>query len=282
MIPCRHAFIKKNRIRLITVVAALLVICTLIGIWVTTNTESVTASTTFLGKIDIGGYSLYTNCCGKGTPTVIFESGLGEGNGIWAYIKQQISPITRTFSYDRAGIGISDKSNLERTSLNEVYELHTLLKNTKVKGPYIIVAHSIGGYNARLFAGTYPNEVAGIVFVDCSHENQYDNMSQEEIETRKKQLVGCPEQNLDELIISSNQVKEIRKKDSLRNIPITVLTAEDTLTVVSSWADFQNDLASLSNNSKHAIVEGSGHMMQYDKPQVIIDAIKDMINEVRK
>ncbi|MBU3142812.1 alpha/beta fold hydrolase [Clostridium sp. CF012] len=231
---------------------------------------------------------LYVNCYGKGDPTVVFESGLGCTHLDWKVVQNQISKNARTFSYDRAGLGNSDTGDLPRTSLDQVHELHTVLNKAKVKAPYIIVAHSIGGYNARLFAGTYPKEVSGIIFVDCSHENQYEDRvnrsSSKEIEIAKSQLIGA-EQTFDELLISAKQVKEIRKKDALRNIPIIVLTAdhkgEESSTITEeTWLNYQNDLVSLSDYSKHIIVEDSSHYIQKDKPQVVIDAIKGIIKKI--
>lgn len=243
-----------------------------------------------MDMIDIGVYSLNVTCYGKGTPTVIFESGLGNDNGVWTLVQPEISKNTRTFSYDRAGLGNSDAGDLPRTSLDQVHELHTVLNKAKVNAPYIIVAHSIGGYNARLFAGTYPKEVSGIIFVDCSHENQFEDMVKrspsKEIEIAKSKLIG-EEQTFDELLISANQVKEIRKKDALRNISIVVLTSGHTgekssIITEETWLNYQNDLVSLSDYSKHIIIEDSSHYIQKDKRQVVIDEIKGIITGMSK
>ena len=271
--------IKSKRIRLMMIAIVLLLICTVFVVTIHRfNTKMIN------GRIDIGGYKLYVNSHGKGEPTVIFENGLGSLNGDWGLVQPQISKITRTFSYDRAGMGKSDKSNLERTSLNQVKELHTLLNNTKIEPPYIIVAHSIGGYNARIFAATYPKEVVGIVFVDCSHEDQFADTKNITAEQYKQFATEEQEQNIDELSLSANQVKEIRKKDALRNMPIIVLAADHKLTVDQNkkWSDFQSDIASLSNKSKKIIVKDSGHYIQLEKPQIVADAIKEIINEVKK
>ncbi|MBW9158211.1 alpha/beta fold hydrolase [Clostridium tagluense] len=233
---------------------------------------------------------LYVNCYGKGDPTVVFESGLGCTHFDWEVVQNQISKNTRTFSCDRAGLGNSDTGDLPRSSLDQVHELHTVLNKAKVKAHYIIVAHSIGGYNARLFAGTYPKEVSGIVFVDCSHENQFEDRvkrsSSKEIEIVKSQSIGT-EQTFDELLISAKQVSEIREKDALRNIPIIVLTADhkgETSAALTeeAWLKYQGDLVTLSDYSKHIIVEECGHFIQKDKPQVVIDAIKGIVNGMSK
>jgi Predicted hydrolases or acyltransferases (alpha/beta hydrolase superfamily) len=86
-------------------------------------------------RIDIGGYSLHVNCYGEGGQTVIFESGLGHGSEDWTLVQPEISKIARTFSYDRAGIGNSDKTKARRTSFVQVRALHTLLDKAKVKFP---------------------------------------------------------------------------------------------------------------------------------------------------
>jgi pimeloyl-ACP methyl ester carboxylesterase len=233
---------------------------------------------------------IYTNCYGEGEPTVVFESGLGCTHNDWNVVQDQISKQTRTFSYDRLGLGNSDKADLSRTSLDQVYELHTVLNEAKVKAPYIIVAHSIGGYNARLFAGTYPEEVYGIIFVDCSHENQFEDRvkrsSLKEIEIAKSQLID-EEQTFDELLISGNQVKKLRKKDALRDIPIIIITAdhkgeESAVITQETWLKYQIDLVTLSDYSKHVIVKDCGHYIQKDKPQVVIDSIKEIISVIRK
>lgn len=271
-------FIKRGKIKLIIIAIVFLII--FIAISVLKPSQSIYDTRTINDKIDIGEYSLKVNCYGEGNPTVIFESGLEGNNLSWALVQPAISKVARTLSYDRA----RPVSELPRTSLDQVHELHALLDKAKVKGPYIIVAHSVGGYNARLFAGTYPKEVCGIVFVDCSHENQLENLPPEEFKKNKKSLATA-ELNFDELTLSANQVKEIRKKDALRNIPIVVLSADHNganteLNII--WSNFQNDLATLSDYSKHILVKDSGHSIQADKPPIVIDAIKDLIDTVRK
>jgi pimeloyl-ACP methyl ester carboxylesterase len=283
-------FKKRKKIKLILIVIVLLIISAAIGLF--KHRESFFDIRTIYGKIDIGGYGLFVNCHGQGRPTIIFESGLGgpEENSKqnWIEVQREISKITRTFSYDRAGLCDSDSSKLRRTSLNQVHELHTLLKNARVKAPYIIVAHSIGGYNARLFAGTYPKEVAGIVFVDCSHENQFDDimkhLSSTQIDAMKNQYANT-EQTFDDMLLSAKQVKEIRKKDALRNMPIIVLTADHNGKEIydgygKAWIKLQDDIASLSNKSKHIFIKNCDHYIQIKKPQIVIEAIKEIINEL--
>jgi len=119
------------------------------------------------------GNSLRLNvyCTGRGSPTVIFDSGLGGSMMDWALVQPLVAAETRACSYDRAGLGFSDPSPKPRTSANIVEDLHHLLEAAHIRPPYVLVGHSFGGMNIKLYAETYFPEVAGMVFVDPSHED---------------------------------------------------------------------------------------------------------------
>jgi pimeloyl-ACP methyl ester carboxylesterase len=127
-------------------------------------------------SVDIGGFSLNLDCAGTGSHTVILESGLGAPAASWALVQPDVAKFTRVCSYDRAGYGWSDPSPLPHTSLAIAKELHALLLNAGIAPPYILVGHSFGGFNVRVYAGQYPDEVAGVVLVDSSHEDQKARM----------------------------------------------------------------------------------------------------------
>jgi len=122
------------------------------------------------------GVALNMDCSGAGSPTVILESGLGVPAIGWYQVQPEIAKLTRVCSYDRAGYGWSTPGPMPRTSDQVVKELHALLAQSGEKGPYILVAHSFGGYNMRVFTQRYPEQVAGLVLVDCSHEDQLSRM----------------------------------------------------------------------------------------------------------
>ncbi|MGB2669150.1 MAG: alpha/beta hydrolase [Candidatus Acidiferrum sp.] len=116
--------------------------------------------------------TLNLDCRGQGSPTVILDSGLGVPAIGWNPVQTEVAKFTRVCSYDRAGYGWSGETSLPRTSLEIVKELHALLEAAHEKGPYILVGHSFGGFNVRVFNGQYPAEVAGMVLVDSSNEDQ--------------------------------------------------------------------------------------------------------------
>jgi pimeloyl-ACP methyl ester carboxylesterase len=122
------------------------------------------------------GRRLNLYCLGKGTPTVVFESGLADEDTAWAFVQPAIAAHTRACSYDRAGLGYSDPGRRPADSANIVDDLHRLLNAASIKPPYILVGHSLGGMHIRLYADTYLSEVAGMVLVDSAEETWLENV----------------------------------------------------------------------------------------------------------
>nr|WP_315392060.1 alpha/beta hydrolase [uncultured Duganella sp.] len=121
--------------------------------------------------IDVGGgrkMNLY--CRGEGAVTVLFDSGLSDWSSIWALVQPDAAKRTRACTYDRAGMGYSDPSNRPGTPFNIVEDLHNLIKAAGIHSPVVLVGHSLGGFNMKLFAATHPSEVAGVVLVDPTEE----------------------------------------------------------------------------------------------------------------
>lgn len=110
------------------------------------------------------------DCTGEGEPTVILESGLGESGLSWTGIQPALCRSIRVCSYDRAGYGWSDPGAGSRDAATEATELRSLLVAADVRGPYIMVSHSLGNFISRLYTAQYPDEVAGLVLVDPTNE----------------------------------------------------------------------------------------------------------------
>ena len=123
--------------------------------------------------VDVGGYKLHISCAGVGSPTVVLDAGAGDLGLAWAQVQPTVARSTRVCVYDRAGLGWSEQSPRPRTAEVMVDELHTLLANAGIAGPYVLVGHSLGGLVVRQYAHSYPAGVAGIILVDSAHEAQW-------------------------------------------------------------------------------------------------------------
>jgi pimeloyl-ACP methyl ester carboxylesterase len=124
------------------------------------------------------GRRMNVYCTGHGSPTVIFESGLGDSTRVWALVQPSVAAVTRACSYDRAGFGFSDPSPKPSTGANAVADLRRLLSATQIKPPYVLVGHSLGGMYVKLYAETHLAEVAGVVLVDATEEDVYTRNEQ--------------------------------------------------------------------------------------------------------
>lgn len=271
-----------------------------------TPTVIPTISSPFDQKVDIGSYALRIRCTGQGSLTVVVETGFGEpGVGgetsSWKSVANEIEKTTRICLYDRAGLGSSDVAPGEnRTSKDIAEDLHTLLVKSHVPGPYILVAHSLGGFNARVFANEYRGEVAGMVLVDSSHPDQWSTInavlppeSPDEPESIKR-IRLIPPASLPEKMDIPTSINQVRAVKSLGNLPLVVITHSPTMSIdpnlspelsekiERNWENLQNDLASLSSNSTHVIATKAGHYIQVDEPQLVIDAILKVMDEARK
>src|SRR5229473_7955516 len=124
---------------------------------------------------------MHIHATGEGTPTVVFESGMGASCLSWTLVQAQVAQFTRAVSYDRSGHGWSDPARELRTARQIAQGLHTLLDATGVPGPYVLVGHSFGGYVNRAFAQLYRNEVVGMVLVDSLHPAEWENPTPEQL-----------------------------------------------------------------------------------------------------
>lgn len=127
--------------------------------------------------VDVGGYRLHINCTGTGAPTVVIDAGLGDWSTMWAWVQPGVAKTTQVCTYDRAGNGWSDAGPLPRNAVQYAKELHTLLQEANIPGPYVLVGHSLGGLPVRVFTNMYPSEVAGVVLIDSMSPRQFPQSS---------------------------------------------------------------------------------------------------------
>lgn len=233
--------------------------------------------------VQISDCKLYAKLVGdkNGKPTVIMDAGYGDFSKAWDSLIGDISKLSNVLIYDRAGLGKSETSSNPRTSREMVKELKELLIEAKIKPPYILVGHSFGGVNMRMFATEYQNEVCGLVLVDSTPEDYREKflptMSQDFQEAYNKQFVY--EGNYDEFMESLKQLKETRLK---LNIPLIVLSAGKKAHYSKEsqelWNEMQREILEISSDAELVIVENSAHYIQNDEPEVVVNAIKKLID----
>jgi pimeloyl-ACP methyl ester carboxylesterase len=253
------------------------------------------------GKVDVGGYQLWHYCAGQGSPTVIVETGFGSAGSQWSTVFSAIKKVTRICYYDRAGLGQSDKAPTPRTSKDMVKDLHTLLVNAGITPPYILVGHSIGGFNVRVYASQYPDEIVGMVLVDSSHPDQWSKFltvlppetPAEAANLKTWRQPPIPSANIEGMDFLTS-AEQVRATGSLGDKPLIVLSASPNVIIDKSipvdiaeklaqaWQELQVDLLNLSSNSTHIVASKAGHNIQYDEPQLVIDAILTMVDEIQK
>ncbi|SDN72317.1 alpha/beta fold hydrolase [Bacillus sp. OK048] len=235
--------------------------------------------------VQISDCNLYAKLVGEnnGKPTVVMDAGYGDFSKAWDSVIGDISMLTNVLIYDRAGLGKSEKGSKPRTSREMVRELKELLIEAKIKPPYILVGHSFGGVNMRMFATEYQNEVCGLVLVDSTPEDYRERflptMSQDFQQAYNKQFVY--EGNYDEFMESLKQLKETRLK---LNVPLIVLSAGKKAHYSKKsqelWDEMQREILEISSNGELVIAEKSAHYIQNDEPEVVVSAIKKLIDIV--
>ena len=283
------------------------------------SSASKPASDNFAGLIDIGaGRKMYLECSGSGSPTVILESGYRNDADIWSTelepgmspVFSQVARFTRVCAYDRPGtfldadhLGRSTPVPMPRTARDLVSDLHALLQTAHVPGPYVFAAHSFGGIFARLYASTYPSEVVGMVLVDALSEKVRTGLTPEQWKLYVNFGFTKPTPGLEkykdietlDVNASLDQMEKAASAEPLRPMPLFVLTqgqpfdlspwqplpADFPGALNKAWHTAQDALATLAPNAKHKIATKSSHYIQAQEPQLVIDAIKQVVEAVR-
>lgn len=239
-------------------------------------------------KVAAGSHSLNLLVGGEGTPTIVFEAGFGAGLASWSTIQSKIARFAPTVSYDRAGIGESEAGPKPRSAKQIAEELHTALQKAGIGPPYVMVGHSFGGIYVRVFADMYPKEVAGMVLIDPSQETFEDwTRSHKEAQRagRDEQMAKASQAVRDESAQVSASYEQARGAKIPSGIPVALLTAmkDDTMpaSVRKVWGEKQAEWIGKVPGGKQVLVENSGHFIQAEQPQLVIDAIKQVVDQAR-
>jgi pimeloyl-ACP methyl ester carboxylesterase len=270
--------------------------------------------------VDVGGYRLHINCTGTGSPTVVIEAGLGDWSTGWDVVQQGVARTTRVCTYDRAGWGWSEAGPLPRDAAQFAKELHTLLQNANVPGPYVMVGHSLGGFAVRIFVHEYASEVAGVVLIDSMNPKQVtqspnDMQSQSNSQSQPFSLPAMlarfgivrllarplgimPSVPFDEKAYFSRLVRPQSAQtltNESQNMPassveasavktfgdLPVMVLTAKLNKIPGWQEWQTELLQLSSNSQQLFAE-SDHNIQFEEPEAAVAAILRIFQQVRE
>jgi pimeloyl-ACP methyl ester carboxylesterase len=222
---------------------------------------------------------------GTGTATVILEAGLGDTLEVWNEVQPLIAEnCARTLAYNRAGYLGSEPAQGRRDSATIVAELREELRNHGIKPPYVLVGHSIGGLYMQYFARNYPDEIEGLVLVDSTHWNQslrLDPDSSGPWTKRRQVTLFMPWIVRREFTDSGEAGVQVHQSPHVRYVPTIVLSSTraplgETPASRALAASMQEEIAKDFPLAKHVRVDGSGHYIQRDQPQTVIDAARTL------
>jgi len=248
----------------------------------------------------VGGRRLDTVRAGAGGPAVVFETGLGDSLDTWAPFVTALGEHTTAIAYSRAGFGRSEAS-ADHSARAEVADLHALLQHSGIRPPYVLVGRSYGGMLVRLYTSLYPTEVAGLVLVEGTHEQQVQRYGK--LDPRYPAQFRAFFDSVLTKLPPGAQAAEIRETmriqaagtvegmKPLPDIPIAVLTSmksDSNAAYVNGtarghevWRELHDEWFLRSRNGIHIQTTRSGHNLQDTEPQLVIDAIRFVVDRVR-
>jgi pimeloyl-ACP methyl ester carboxylesterase len=254
-------------------------------------------------RVDAGGRSLAAFVQGEGEPLVMLEVGLGAESDSWAAVAEGVAKFTRVCFYDRAGRGASDAAPKPRGPDDLVQDARRIVSHLSPSRPVVLVGQSLGGLIARLYAHRYPQEVAALVLVDSLHEDQFDvcgphfpapaDGEPAMLASMRAFWTGRwrdPANNAEGIDLIACQAAG-HEVTSLGRLPLRVLTAtgftQSTAPFGAAgpplqavWHQLHSRLARLSTDSSHQVIEDSGHFVQVDRPDAVVQVIRDVVEKL--
>ena len=267
----------------------------------------------------VGGRQIHLLCQGQGSPAVILESGIPGISLGWASVIDDIASFARVCAYDRAGYAWSEAGPEPRTISNITRELRDLLRIARVDPPYVLAGHSFGGLVVQLYASRFPDEVAGMVLVDSSHPDlarrsgQLERMGAVAFRMRllaplgiARLMIDLPSGNPEsrpssvramekEVLATTRSFRTMASelaglpesltqaavdRPRLGRKPLVVLTEGQRR--MEFWHAMQEQFTELSDSSEWQVVNGAGHFIHQDEPDIVVDAVRRVVESARE
>lgn len=266
-----------------------------------------------MGSYDVGGRTMHLVCVGPvnmSQPTILLEAGEGSDYRTWSQILPVMKSTHRVCAYDRAGLGLSQPPRENsRTSGDQVDDLATLLHVAGVRGPFVIGAQSYGALPAILFTQSYPADVVGLVLIDpegpevdaqflgalpgeYAGEPMAIAAARSDLDHAQADALSGPE-HLDLRSSRSEAAAAIDAPGPLfGSRPVAVLSARRSVgtewrlpvelasTIDQIWFASHQQLADESTAGWVQTVVDTGHEIQVDQPQAVIDALEAILREL--
>ena len=245
--------------------------------------------------VDIDGSPQHILDLGMGKPVVVFVAGFGSDLHAYSPVQKEVSKFARTISYDRAGIGKSALTVKNRSLDTLVHELNTILEREDIHDPYILVGHSYGGHIIRWYAHVFPDKVAGMVLIDPSVEYMDDEIRRLKTPAEVRSYDSLMEHGRDPTwpegvsreadYFAANEIR-IKEIEFPKGIPVTVLSAmnmeESRHSFLKSVSQIARDLRERwlidAPHIRLVPAHRSGHFIQFDEPELVIDEIRAMVD----
>jgi pimeloyl-ACP methyl ester carboxylesterase len=253
------------------------------------NRTSKSVPNDFSKRIDAGGYRVRMIVQGNGAPTVVFEAGLGETLDSWEKVLPAVAGFTRVVSYDRSALGLAERAGSPRTAEHVAQDLHRALRNAKVAPPFILVGNSAGGLYSRVFAHLYPGEVAGMVLVEPSSEEYEEwlhDKHPEVFQTATNELERSTQGFRDHVAAWEVSLEQARRAWPLPRVPVLVLTGmrhdADEAEKRQMWLTMHRRFVERVPGARHLVSTNSGHGLANREPEMVISAVREVVNQSRK
>lgn len=226
---------------------------------------------------------------GEGTPPIVFLAGAGMDIDSWFKVLPGVAGFGTVIAVDRLGVGKSDRPTVPQTGGIIVAALRSLLAQAAVPPPYVLVGHSLGGLHVELFARLHPDEVAGVVLVEAASPEEAMDPPRPGLTARVIGTVASAidrlrgrQRGLDGVDNVAETVRQIGAASPFPDIPLVVVTGGKRMRMVPDAAfaahqDAQRGRAALAPRGRQVIAEASGHFPQLHDPEVVIAAIRDVV-----